>query len=56
MLEKRRIEAEILKHVYQTLKESHGEDVARKTIADSVRRSAIEQARALLPPRRAARP
>ena len=46
MLEKRRIEAEILKEVYLTLKESHGEEVARKTIADSVRRSAIEQARA----------
>ena len=46
MLEKRKIEAEILKEVYLTLKESHGEAVARKTIADSVRRSAIEQARA----------
>jgi len=46
MLEKRRIEAEILKEVYLTLKESHGEQVARKTIAESVRRSAIEQARA----------
>ncbi|UYN94952.1 MAG: L-2-amino-thiazoline-4-carboxylic acid hydrolase [Enhydrobacter sp.] len=46
MLEKRRIEAEILKEVYLTLKESHGEAVARKTIAESVRRSAIEQARA----------
>jgi hypothetical protein len=46
MLEKRQIEAEILKEVYETLKESHGEEVARKTIAESVRRSAIEQARA----------
>ena len=46
MLEKRKIEAEILKEVYLTLKESHGEAVAKKTIADSVRRSAIEQARA----------
>src|SRR3981189_188913 len=46
MLEKRKIEAEILKEVYETLKESHGEDVARRTIAESVRRSAIEQARA----------
>jgi len=45
MLEKRTIEAEILKEVYETLKASHGEAVARKTIADSVRRSAIEQAR-----------
>ena len=46
MLEKRRIEAEILKEVYETLKASHGEEVAKKTIAESVRRSAIEQARA----------
>ena len=46
MLEKRRIEAEILKEVYETLKTSHGEEVARQTIAESVRRSAIEQARA----------
>ena len=46
MLEKRRIEAEILKEVYETLKASHGEEVARKTIAASVRRSAIEQAKA----------
>jgi hypothetical protein len=45
MLEKRRIEAEILKEVYETLKASHGEAVAKKTIEDSVRRSAIEQAR-----------
>jgi hypothetical protein len=45
MLEKRKIEAEILKEVYETLKASHGETVARKTIAESVRRSAIEQAR-----------
>src|SRR5260370_18223552 len=45
MLEKRRIEAEILKEVYDTLKDSHGEEIARKTIAESVRRSAIEQAR-----------
>src|SRR5262245_11343301 len=46
MLEKRKIEAEILKEVYETLKESHGADVAKKTIAESVRRSAIAQARA----------
>ena len=44
MLGKRKIEAEILKEVYLTLKESHGEDVAKMTIAESVRRSAIEQA------------
>ena len=46
MLEKRKIEAEILKEVYETLKESHGEEVAKRTVAESVRRSAIEQARA----------
>ena len=45
MLDKRKIEAEILKEVYETLKASHGEAVARTTIAQSVRRSAIEQAR-----------
>jgi hypothetical protein len=45
MLEKRTIEAEILKEVYETLKASHGEAVAKATIAESVRRSAIEQAR-----------
>ena len=45
MLEKRKIEAEILKEVYETLKVSHGEAVAKATIAESVRRSAIEQAR-----------
>ena len=46
MLEKRRIEAEILKEVYETLKASHGEEVAKRTISESVRRSAIEQAKA----------
>jgi hypothetical protein len=46
MLEKRTIEAEILKEVYETLRASHGAEVARKTIAESVRRSAIEQAKA----------
>ena len=45
MLDKRRIEAEILKEVYETLKASHGEAVARQTVSESVRRSAIEQAR-----------
>jgi L-2-amino-thiazoline-4-carboxylic acid hydrolase len=45
MLDKRKIEAEILKEVYETLKASHGVEVARKTITESVRRSAIEQAR-----------
>ena len=44
MLERRRIEATILKHVYDTLKASHGTAVAQKAIADAVRRSSIEQA------------
>jgi len=44
MLEKRRIEAAILKHIYDTLKASHGVEVAKTTIAQAVRRSAIEQA------------
>jgi L-2-amino-thiazoline-4-carboxylic acid hydrolase len=47
MLERRKIEAEILKEVYETLSESHGVEVARQTIAEAVRRSAIEQARRL---------
>ncbi|HWO25114.1 MAG TPA: L-2-amino-thiazoline-4-carboxylic acid hydrolase [Kofleriaceae bacterium] len=47
MLERRKIEAEILREVYETLKESHGVEVARQTIAEAVRRSAIEQARRL---------
>jgi hypothetical protein len=44
MLEKRRIEAAMLKHVYDTLKASHGAEVAKRAIADAVRRSAMEQA------------
>lgn len=44
MLEKRRIEAEILKHVYDTLKASIGVEAAQKTIGEAVRRSAVEQA------------
>lgn len=44
MIEKRRIEAEILKHVYDQLKDSHGVAVARSTIGEAVRRSALEQA------------
>lgn len=45
MFEQRRIEAMILKHVYDTLKASHGIDVAQKTVADAVRASSIEQAK-----------
>jgi len=44
MLEKRRIEAAILKHVYDTLKASHGIQVAQKAIGEAVRKSAMEQA------------
>ncbi len=44
MLEKRRIEAAMLKHVYETLKASHGAEVAQRTIAEAVRKSAMEQA------------
>jgi imidazole glycerol phosphate synthase subunit HisF len=44
MLEKRRIEAAMLKHVYETLKASHGAETAKRTIADAVRKSAMEQA------------
>ncbi len=47
MLERRRIEAAILKHVYDTLKGSQGIDVAQKTIAEAVRQAAMEQARQL---------
>ena len=43
MIERRRIEAAILGHVYETLKANHGDGVARATIAESVRRSSIEQ-------------
>ena len=43
MLERRRLEAKLLAHVYKTLVASHGEAVARQAIADSVRAAAIEQ-------------
>jgi hypothetical protein len=45
MLEQRRIEAKILKHVYDTLKASHGIEVAQKTVSDAVRAASIEQAK-----------
>lgn len=44
MIERRRIEATILKHVYDSLKESHGVEVATQAVGDAVRRSSIEQA------------
>ena len=40
----RAVEAKILRHVYETLLASHGEDVAKKTIGDAVRAASIEQA------------
>lgn len=45
MLERRRIEATILKHVYDSLKASHGAETAARTIAEAVRKSAVEQGR-----------
>lgn len=47
MLERRRIEAGILKHVYETLKSSHGVEAAQRAIADAVRRASIEQGAAM---------
>ena len=47
MLERRRIEAEILSHVYETVKTSHGIEAARHVVAESVRRSAIAQGKAM---------
>lgn len=47
MLERRRVEAEILKHVYETLKEKHGAAMAADAVAEAVRRSAIEQGQAM---------
>jgi L-2-amino-thiazoline-4-carboxylic acid hydrolase len=44
MLEKRRIEAAMLKHVYDTLKASHGIEAAQRAVAEAVRKSAMEQA------------
>ena len=43
MIERRRIEANILKHVYETLKASHGKETAQKAIGDAVRAASIQQ-------------
>lgn len=43
IIERRRIEAEILKHVYDTLLESHGKEVAAATLDAAVSRSALAQ-------------
>jgi len=47
MLERRRIEAEMLAHVYATLEERLGEEEAKRAVAQAVRRSSTEQARRL---------
>ena len=47
MLERRRVEAEILAHVYETVKASHGLAEARRIVGESVRRSAIAQGQAM---------
>jgi hypothetical protein len=44
IIERRRIEAELLKEVYETLVERIGRDGARQVITESVRRSSIAQA------------
>ncbi|TBW40703.1 2-amino-thiazoline-4-carboxylic acid hydrolase [Siculibacillus lacustris] len=43
IIERRRIEAEILKHVYDVLSAGHGEAVAKATIDAAVSRSAVAQ-------------
>lgn len=43
MLTKRRIEAEMLGHVYEVLKASHGKEAAMQAVGDAVRRSSIDQ-------------
>ena len=45
MLAKRRIEAEILGHVYEVLKASQGQAAAMLVIGDAVRRTSVAQAR-----------
>lgn len=44
IIERRRIEAELLKEVYETLAEHYGKDEAKQLISESVRRSSIAQA------------
>lgn len=45
IIQRRRIEAELLKEVYQTLVERSGVDEAKAVITESVRRSAINHAK-----------
>lgn len=42
LLERRRIEAEILKHVYDVLVEMHGETAAKAVLQATARRAAVE--------------
>ncbi len=44
IIERRRIEAELLKEVYETLAERYGKDNAKQLVAESVRRSSVKQA------------
>jgi hypothetical protein len=43
MLERRRIEAKLLAHVYATLCDTHGAETAERIVGESVRRAAVEQ-------------
>src|SRR4051794_2673711 len=45
IIERRRIEAELIKELYETLVERFGVPVARSVVAETVRRSSITQAR-----------
>lgn len=45
IIERRRIEAELIKELYETLVERFGVPVARSVVAETVRRSAITQGR-----------
>lgn len=41
IIERRKIEAELIKHIYDALKQSHGKDIALKTIDTAVSNAAI---------------
>lgn len=45
IIQRRRIEAELIKEMYETLRERFGDDAAKDVIAQTVRKSAIAQAR-----------
>ena len=47
MLERRRVEAEILGHVYAVLKQEQGAPAAARVISEAVRRSSIAQGQAM---------